>query len=84
MKKFMLMAIVLGFNICTNAQSDGFFSYQSERREDDDNEWNELIMLPPVHGLSYNYPADEASLGTGLLLMTGMGLTYLNHRKKKQ
>lgn len=83
MKKYILITLILGLNIYTNAQSDAFFSYQYERREDDDNEWSELIMLPPVHGLDYNYPANEASLGTGLLIMTGMGLTYIKHRKRK-
>lgn len=65
------------------AQSDGFFSYQYEYREDENKEWSELIMLPPTHGLDYNYPADEAPLGTGLLLMTGIGIVYVFHKKNR-
>ena len=40
-------------------------------------------MLPPTHGLDYNYPADEAPLGTGLLLMTGIGIVYVFHKKNR-
>lgn len=81
MKKCFLIILILGLNICTNAQSDGFFSYDNRCREDDDSEWNELIMLPPDHGLDYNYPANNAPLGMGLLIMTGMGIVYLTRKK---
>lgn len=40
-------------------------------------------MLPPSHGLDYNYPADNAPLGAGLLIMTGMSVVYLTRRKDK-
>ena len=83
MKKCILILLILELNIYAIAQSDAFFSYNHSYRADDDSEWNELIMLPPNHGLDYNYPANEASLGTGLLIMTGMGLTYIKHRKRK-
>ena len=83
MKKYMLMILTIGFNVCINAQSDVFFSYQYEYREEKDSEWNELIMLPPNHGLDYNYPADNAPLGAGLLIMTGMSVVYLTLRKDK-
>ena len=77
------MILTIGFNVCINAQSDVFFSYQYEYREEKDSEWNELIMLPPNHGLDYNYPADNAPLGAGLLIMTGMSVVYLTRRKDK-
>ena len=83
MKKYILITLILGLNIYTNAQSDGFFLYNNGCRGDYDNEWSELIMLPPSHGLDYNYPADNVPLGTGLLIMTGMGVVYLIRRKGK-
>lgn len=81
MKKILLL-ITIGIGINVNAQSDGFFRYQYEYREED-NGWNKLIVLPNEHGLDYNYPADSAPIGTGLLLMSGMGLAYANYRKRK-
>lgn len=77
------MILTIGFNVCINAQSDVFFSYQYEYREEKDSEWDQLIMLPPSHGLDYNYPADNAPLGAGLLIMTGMSVVYLTRRKDK-
>lgn len=82
MKKILLL-ITIGIGINVNAQSDGFFRYQYEYREIKNEEWNELILLPNAHGLDYNYPVDNVPIGTGLLLMSGMGLAYANYRKSK-
>lgn len=82
MKKVLMMLIV-GLSMDVNAQSDGFFRYQYEYREIKNEEWNELILLPNAHGLDYNYPADNVPIGTGLLLLSGMGLAYANYRKSK-
>ena len=38
-------------------------------------------MLPPSHGLDYNYPAESVPISTGLLLMAGMGIVYAKCRK---
>lgn len=65
----------------SKAQSDGYFTYHYEHRENKDNEWNQLIMLPPSHGLDYNYPAESVPISTGLLLMAGMGIVYAKCRK---
>lgn len=81
MKKCILILLILGLNIYAIAQSDAFFSYNNSYREDDDSEWNELIMLPPSHGLDYNYPAESVPISTGLLLMAGMGIVYAKCRK---
>lgn len=81
MKKYMLMILTIGFNVCINAQSDVFFSYQYEYREEKDSEWDQLIMLPPSHGLDYNYPAESVPISTGLLLMAGMGIVYAKCRR---
>lgn len=66
-----------------NAQTDEFFSYQYERRENNDNEWSELVMLPNTHGLNYNYPADNVPIGTGLWLLAGLGWAYVSRKKGK-
>lgn len=84
MREFILLVFITYVSsMFVFAQSDGYFSYQYEYREDKNNEWSELIMLPPTHGLDYNYPADEAPLGTGLLMMTGIGLAYIYHKNNK-
>lgn len=75
------MILTIGFNVCINAQSDVFFLYQYEYREEKDSEWDQLIMLPPSHGLDYNYPAESVPISTGLLLMAGMGIVYAKCRK---
>lgn len=84
MRRYILLIfITFVSSLYVYAQSDGYFSYQYEYREDNNNEWSELIMLPPTHGLDYNYPADEAPTGTGLLLMTGIVLAYMYHKNNK-
>lgn len=84
MKEFVIiMIIVFGCVIDVNSQSDGFFSYYQEYRNDNDSEWEELIMLPKTHGLDYNYPANEAPLSSGLILLVGMGICYGFARNSK-
>lgn len=68
--------------MCVSAQSDGFFSYQYERREDKDDEWMEILLLPDAHGLDYNVPA-ETPVGSGLLILAGVGLSYGIIKKRK-
>lgn len=63
------------FVMCVSAQSDGFFSYQYEHRRDRDDEWAEILLLPNAHGLNYNVPA-ETPIGSGLLILVGMGFSY--------
>lgn len=77
------MIVIFGCVIDVSSQSDSFFSYQQEYRYDNDSEWEELIMLPKTHGLDYNYPANEAPLSSGLIILVGMGVCYGLSRKSK-
>lgn len=84
MKEFVIiMMIIFGCIIDVNSQSDSFFSYQQEYRYDNDSEWEELIMLPKTHGLDYNYPAGDAPLSSGSIILVGMGICYGLYRKCK-
>lgn len=82
MKKIITaIAIILVLGSAVNAQSDGFFSQQSfiEYRSSSDNMYTELPRIPD-HGLTTN---QDAPLGSGLLLLAGMGLAYGMRKKLK-
>lgn len=84
MRKYLLSLILIFCSLMySNAQSDGYFTYQYDYRENRNSEWNELIMLPPVHGLDYNYPADNVPVSSGLLLMASMGIVYANCKRRE-
>lgn len=77
----MLIIIIVGLIMNSSAQIDRFFSCYRESYEDD--EWCEFILLPPEHGLDYDYIVDNVPLGSGLLIMAGMSLFYATGKKKK-
>ena len=78
MKKIILtIAIVLGIGFGASAQSDGFFA-QSFGEYRDSSE-GKLPALPNAHNLTEH---QSAPLGSGLLLLAGMGLGYAALRKK--
>lgn len=56
-----------------NGKSDGFF--ENHYRENVADEYD-LLLLPQVHGLEYNYPADDVPIGYGLLLLSAFGILY--------
>ena len=64
------------------ATTDGFFesNYQQYRESSD---WGVMPVLPSSHGLGYDVAA-EAPLGSGLLLLVGMGLGYVTISRRKQ
>ncbi|MBR4156109.1 MAG: hypothetical protein IKU01_05355 [Bacteroidales bacterium] len=68
-----------------NQNVDRFFTTSSNnnkfRSTDDNNGWG---LMPSLigHGLDYDYDAAPAPLGSGLLLLTGMGIAYGIRRKK--
>lgn len=84
MKKLSYIMIIIMLSLVMNlkAQSDGFFISYNQRMGEEDEEWGELLMLPDKHNVDYNYPADDASIGDGLLIMLGMGIACLGRRKK--
>ena len=80
MKKIIL-AIALFAAVSANAQSDGFFSSGSNYKEYRENVWAEnMPVLPDQHGVTYDFSA-EAPLGSGLLVLTGLGLAYAMRKK---
>lgn len=77
MKKVIVtLVMILGLGASVSAQSDAFFTQNfSEYREAVDTETPRL----PNHALITN---QDAPVGTGLLLLAGMGLGYAVLRKK--
>ena len=77
MKKIILtIAIVLGIGFGVNAQSDAFFTQSfSEYRSADE----VTPALPYKHNLDAH---QSAPLGSGLLILAGLGLGYATLRKK--
>lgn len=64
-----------------SGQSDGFFRHKDEFRKVNDDEY-ELILLPKTHGLDYNYPADNVSIGQGLILLSALGVLYVIRKRQ--
>ena len=84
MKKIIL-AIALFAAVSANAQSDGFFtsSYTyDENRETPDAAWG---TLPAIFGHDYEMDqnADPAPVGSGLLVLAGLGLGYAATKRRK-
>jgi hypothetical protein len=81
MKKIIL-AIALFAAVSANAQSDSFFRYsnvEEQRTNSGNGEWG---TMPTLVGHGYTTDMDaNAPLGSGLLLLAGMGLAY-GFRKK--
>ena len=80
MKKIIL-AIALFATVSVNAQSDGFFTYNSyeEQRTEDDG-WR---TMPTLIGHGYTSDIDaNAPLGSGLLLLGGMAVLYASRKRK--
>ena len=78
MKRIVVsIAIVLTLGLSVNAQSDGFFStsYQEYGRGAS----NELPALPRA-GKDID---QSAPVGSGLLLLAGMGAAYALRKKRK-
>ena len=76
MKKIIL-AIALFAAVSANAQSDGFFKYNNVEEQRSNESWGSMPAMIG-HGLEGD---QSAPLGSGLLLLAGMGLAY-GFRKK--
>ena len=83
MKKIIL-AIALFAAVSASAQSDGFFRYNNfeENRQSQNEAWG--IIMPSMIGHGHTSDMDaNAPLGSGLLLLAGMGLAYGIRKKSK-
>ena len=79
MKKIIL-AIALFAAVNAHAQRDGFFAYNSyEELNRQENGWGDMPSMIS-HGTKYDM---DAPLGSGLLLLAGMGLAYGMRKKSK-
>ena len=76
MKKIIL-AIALFAAVSANAQSDSFFRYNNVEEQRTNESWGSMPAMIG-HGLEGD---QSAPLGSGLLLLAGMGLAY-GFRKK--
>jgi hypothetical protein len=84
MKKYIVLMLLIMLSVMrVEAQSDTFFKYHDEQHRDNNEEWKELVLLPKVHGLDYNYPADDAPISSGALLMLKMGILYGLMKKRE-
>ena len=81
MKKVLVtLSLVLTLGLCVNAQSDSFFSYNDVNEQQ--RTGGVAITTPglPMRGQNTD---QSAPLGSGLLLLAGMGAAYALRRKEK-
>lgn len=62
--------------------SDGFFYQDKTAKRTSSDEWGTMPLLPQTHGYHYDYPAHIAPIGSGLLLLAGMGIGYAIRKRK--
>ena len=81
MKKIIL-AIALFAAVSANAQNDGFFtsSYNYEQNRASTGAWDGVDVMPAMitHGKTTN---QTAPLGSGLLVLAGLGVAYAMRKK---
>lgn len=92
MKRYILtIALAIGLGLNLNAQSqhngfsDGFFTSNYSEYREGETEWGTMPLLPRTHGSGFDYSAAEtmpAPIGSGLLILTGLGLGYASLRRK--
>ena len=78
MKKFLVtlsIVITLGFGANAQTKSDGFFSYSTG---EDNREGETVFPALPGRGLEGD---QDAPLGSGLLILAGLGVAYAARRK---
>lgn len=83
-KKLFLATIVLMLGCSVSfAQEDAFFTSSYREYRESDDEWGTMPILPTEHGGILDYTAVEAPVGSGLLLLAGMGLAYGLRKRNK-
>ena len=83
MKKIILaIALFVAVGLSANAQSDGFFSSGSNFKEYRDDVWAQnMPVLPGQHGVNYDFAAEPTPVGSGLLVLAGLGVAYAMRKK---
>lgn len=83
MKKILLaIALIITIGSTANAQTDAFFNWNLANDDIYRSNINEYLVLPSIHG---SYTDAPAPLGSGLLVLTALGVGYAvaNHKKGK-
>ena len=83
MKKIILaIALFVAVGLSANAQSDGFFSSGSNFKEYREDVWaQDMPVLPGQHGVDYDFVAEPTPVGSGLLVLAGLGVAYAMRKK---
>ena len=83
MKKYIILAVfALGFVMGLNAQSDGFFTSSYNNYRETTDEWGTMPTMIG-HGLTTDQNAN-APLGSGALLLAGLGIAYAMRNKNRK
>lgn len=86
MKKILsILAITFALlsNNALQAQSDAFFSYSINGDNREGSAINDRIVVPSSHELLGNQNADPAPIGSGLLILTSLGIGYVSLKKNR-
>lgn len=86
--KRILSIIAITFIFCLgnnlNAQTDGFFSYSEVGSTPRNTSLSQLgPIVPTSHNLNGNQPAYPTPVGSGLLILSCVGIAYASYKKKK-
>ncbi len=68
----------------SESSMDGFFKSTYAEYRESDSEWGVMPLLPRTHGYHYDYDAEEAPIGSGWLLLAGMGIGYAALKRRKE
>ena len=79
-KTITTIAILLGLALGATAQKGGGLFYRGEMSESSYRGGNSPL-LPMVHNLTGDQPADEAPLSGGVALLFSLGVMYLTRKK---
>ncbi len=83
-KLIMTIAIVLGLSMTTFAEGGGLFQ-RGEAQKSNTGVYNrDSKPLLPGHGLTGNQDGDETPLGTGIVVLAGLGAAYLIGKKRRE
>ena len=82
-KTIMTIIFAVAFGMNLSAQNDGFFSSgsYSEYRSNQEIWGQDMPVLPGQHGVNYDFAAEQAPVGSGLLLLGGMAIFYAKRKK---
>ena len=86
MKKLALtIAIVLGLSMTTFAEGGGLFQRGAQKETTGLNSNRDRSpFLPGSHGSTDNQDADQTPVGTGVVLLAGLGAAYLIGKRRKE